>query len=119
MDKPDAFGGSDEGPSPTGYLFASLAGCTTVIIERIATDLGIQADGIKVRSEAFYSPWGIADQDGYESAPTEVRSDITLKTSASDTEINNLQKAYFKHCPIYNLFRKSGTKVVDNWVIKR
>ena len=52
-------------------------------------------------------------------APTEVRSDITLKTSASDAEIENLKKAYFKRCPIYNLFRKSGAKVVDNWVIER
>ena len=70
VDEPKALGGSDEGPSPTGYLFASLAGCTTVIVERVANDLGIQIDGMKVRAEGFYSPRGIAGQDGYESAPT-------------------------------------------------
>ena len=35
VDEPRALGGSDEGPSPMGYLFTSLAGCTTVIIARV------------------------------------------------------------------------------------
>ena len=33
-----------------------LAGCTSVIIERVAKDLGIQIDSMKVRAEGFYSP---------------------------------------------------------------
>ena len=119
VDEPRALGGSDEGPSPMGYLFTSLAGCTSVIIERVAKDLGIQIDSMKVRAEGFYSPRAIAGEEGYESGPTEVRSDITLKTSASDEEIENLKKEYFKRCPVFNLFRKSNAKMIDNWVIER
>ncbi|MFQ5693400.1 MAG: OsmC family protein, partial [Nitrospinota bacterium] len=42
VDEPRHMGGTDEGTSPMGYLFSALAGCTAVIVERAAKDLGIE-----------------------------------------------------------------------------
>lgn len=119
VDEPRSMGGTDEGPSPMGYLFAAFAGCTAVILERVASNLGVPIAAMKVRAGGVYSPRGIAGHEGYESAPSEVTSEIILKTSASEAQIEQLKKEYFKRCPVFNLFRKSGAKMSDRWVIER
>ena len=78
VDEPRRMGGSDEAPSPMGYLVTSLAGCTAVILERCAKDAKLEIGSLKVKSSIVYSPRGIAGQEGYQSNPSEARSEIWL-----------------------------------------
>ncbi|MEE9273791.1 MAG: OsmC family protein [bacterium] len=117
IDEPQRLGGSNEGPSPTGYLVASLAGCTAVILERCAKDAKLEIDSLRIKSNIVYSPRGIAGQEGYQAHPTEAHSDVWLEIKASDEQIEALKADYFRRCPVHGLFRASGCKMVDNWHI--
>jgi uncharacterized OsmC-like protein len=119
VDEPVALGGTDEGTSPMGYLFAASAGCTAVIVERVANGMDIKIDAMTIKAEGVYSPRGIAGQEGYESAPSQITTTVTMKTAASDEQIEAMKKEYVRRCPVYNLFRKSGAKIIENWVIER
>ncbi|MFQ5912412.1 MAG: OsmC family protein [Nitrospinota bacterium] len=119
VDEPRSIGGTDEGTSPMGYLFTAMAGCTAVIVERVAKGLGIEIQAMKVKASGIYSPRGIAGQEGYESAPSQFNYEVTLKTAASDAQIEELKDGYFKRCPVYNLCRKSGAEIIENWTIER
>ncbi len=115
VDEPRRLGGSDEGPSPTGYLVTSLAGCTAVIIERCAKEAGLEIGALKVKSTIVYSPRGIAGQEGYHSNPSEAKSEIWLEIEASAEQVEALKAAYARRCPVYNLFQASGCTMTDVW----
>jgi len=115
VDEPKRLGGTDEGPSPTGYLVSSLAGCTAVILERCAKDAGLEIGSLKVKSTITYSPRGIAGQEGYRSNPSEATSEIWLQIEADPARVEKLKADYARRCPIYNLFQASGCKMTDIW----
>jgi uncharacterized OsmC-like protein len=115
VDEPKRLGGSDEGPSPTGYLVSSLAGCTAVILERVMKDSKFEVESLKVKSTIVYSPRGIAGQEGYHSNPSEAISEIWLKTNATADQMESVKSDYFRRCPVYNLFKASGCQMTDNW----
>lgn len=51
-DEPEAAGGTNSAPTPMELVAAALNGCITVVIETIATELGITLDAIKTSSLA-------------------------------------------------------------------
>jgi hypothetical protein len=46
-------------------------------------------------------------------------SAVTLTTAAPDAEIAALKAAYERRCPLYNLLRKSGCRMVETWTVGR
>lgn len=117
VDEPKRLGGSDEGPSPTGYLVTSLAGCTAVILERCAKEAKLDIGSLKVKSTIIYSPRGIAGEEGYDSNPSEAHSEIWLDIDADDAQMEALKADYFRRCPVYNLFKASGCTMRDTWLV--
>ncbi|MBI3127772.1 MAG: OsmC family protein [Candidatus Tectomicrobia bacterium] len=115
VDEPKRLGGTDEGPSPTGYLAVSLAGCTAVILERCAKDAKLEVESLRVKSTIVYSPRGIAGEEGYPAQPTEAASEVWLRIQATPAQVEALKKDYFRRCPVYNLFKASGCKMTDIW----
>ena len=115
VDEPKRLGGSGSGPSPTGYLVTSLAGCTAVILERCAKDARLEIESLKVKSTIIYSPRGIEGLGGYKSNPNEAVTEVWLKILASFEQIEALKVSYIERCPVYNLFKASGCKMTDNW----
>lgn len=115
VDEPKRLGGTDEGPSPTGYLASSFAGCTVVILERCAKDAKLEIESLRVKSTIVYSPRGVAGQEGYPSQPSEATSEVWLRINAGPERVEALKAAYFRRCPIYNLFKASGCRMDDIW----
>lgn len=115
MDEPKHLGGSGEAPSPMDYLVNSLAGCTAVILERCAKDAKLEIASLKVKSTIVYSPRGIAGQEGYQSNPSEAHSEIWMEIDADDEQIEALKAAYFRRCPVFNLFKAAGCAMRDTW----
>mgnify|MGYP004005202573 FL=1 len=115
VDEPKRLGGSDQGPSPLGYLATSLAGCTAVIVERCVKDAKLDIESMKVKSPIVYSPRGIGGVAGYKSNPSEAITDVWIKIDATPEQIEAVKADYMKRCPVYNLFSASGCKMIDNW----
>ena len=122
-DEPAAFaggaGGENAGPTPTGLLVAAFAADIPVILQRIARERGIELQSIRAKVSIAWNPRGIAGLDGIEPTPFEAVSDIRIRTDASDSEIDALKIAYERRCPMYNLLRKSGCRMIENWRIEK
>ncbi|MGH6620761.1 MAG: OsmC family protein [Alphaproteobacteria bacterium] len=122
-DEPAGFaggaGGENAGPTPTGFLAAAFAADIPVILQRIAREQAISLQSIGVRVSIAWNPRGIAGLDGVEPTPFEAVSNIRICTDAPDHEIDALKLAYERRCPLYNLLRKSGCRMIENWRIEK
>ena len=121
-DEPPGFaggaGGSNEGPTPSGFLVSAFAADIPVMLQRIANELGITILSMRSRVSIEFSPRGIAGFSGYEPAPFRAVSDIFVVADAPAHLIEEMKTQYLKRCPLYNLFRKSGCAMVENWHIE-
>jgi uncharacterized OsmC-like protein len=122
-DEPPGFaggaGGANAGPTPTGFLVAAFAADIPVVLQRIARERGIALDAIDARVTIAWNPRGVAGLDDIEPTPFEAVSDISIRTTAPDDEIEALKAAYERRCPLFNLLRKSGCRMIENWRVRR
>lgn len=122
-DEPAGFaggaGGENAGPTPTGFLAAAFAADIPVILQRIAGEKGIELDAVMARVRIAWNPRGIAGIDDIPPTPFEAVSDIDIRTAASDADLEDMKAAYERRCPLFNILRKSGCRMVENWRIER
>jgi len=122
-DEPAGFaggaGGENAGPTPTGFLVAAFAADIPVILQRIARETGIALDAVTARVTIAWNPRGIAGIDDISPTPFEAVSDILLRTAASNSEIESLKAAYERRCPLFNILKKSGCRMIENWKVDR
>lgn len=120
-DEPPGFaggtGGENAGPTPTGFLVAAFAADIPAILNRIAREQGIEISALSARVEIAWNPRGIAGAEGIEPTPFEAVSDIRIETTADGEAIERMRAAYERRCPLYNLFRKAGCRMLDRWQV--
>ena len=118
-DEPPGFaggtGGENSGPTPTGFLVAAFAADIPAMLNRIAREFGIKIVSLRARVEIAWNPRGIAGADGIEPIPFEAISDIWLDAPADHAAIGRMRAAFERRCPLHNLFRKAGCRMIDNW----
>jgi uncharacterized OsmC-like protein len=122
-DEPAGFaggaGGTNEGPTPSGFLVSAFAADIPVMLQRIGNELDLSIVAMRAKVSIEFSPRGIAGFAGYEPAPSKAVSDIWITTDAPPQAIEEMKSQYLRRCPLYNLFHKSGCAMVENWHIKR
>lgn len=121
-DEPPGFaggaGGQNAGPTPTGFLVAAFAADIPVVLQRIAKARGITLHAIDAHVTIAWNPRAIAGlTEDADPTPFEAVSDIALRTNANPEELEVLKADYLRRCPLYNLLRKSGCAMIENWVI--
>jgi hypothetical protein len=77
----------------------------------------IEISTMRAKTTIVYNPRGIRGLPGYEPTPHEAVSDIWLTTSAGVEALDELKAQYERRCPVYNILRKSGCRMIDNWHI--
>ncbi len=110
-------GGDNAGPTPLGYLVAAFAADIPVVLERIAREMHLEIQAMRAKTTIVYNPRGIRGLPGYEPTPHEAISDIWLTTTATSEAIEQLKAQYAQRCPVYNILRKSGCRMIDNWYV--
>ena len=101
IDQPANAGGSDAGPSPLEYLFASLAGCIGTIGRIVAMQKRLELRGMKITVS------GPIDTDGLLGKSSDVRvgfTGITISVDV-DADMTDEEKETFIHevdarCPV-------------------
>jgi uncharacterized OsmC-like protein len=112
------FGGENAGPTPTGFLVAAFAADIPAMLNRIARELGFEIASLRARVQIAWNPRGIAGAEGIAPIPFEVVSEIRLKASADEATIEQMKAAYDRRCPLHNLFKKAGCRMVENWHVE-
>jgi uncharacterized OsmC-like protein len=118
-DEPPGFaggtGGENTGPTPTGLLVAAFAADIPAVLNRIARELGLEIGSLRARVQIAWNPRAIAGAPGLDPVPYEAISDIWLEVKGDPAAIEDMKAAYFRRCPLYNLFRKAGCRMTDHW----
>ena len=119
IDEPTERGGTNAGATPTEMLVASLIGCTTVVSHRIAGRLGIELDSMSVDVDADFDRRGVMQEEHVKVPFPKMELRVSVVTTASDDEMDQLQQDLRKFCPISNMIRQSGTELTETWDIAR
>jgi putative redox protein len=92
IDEPKSVGGTDEGPSPTRLLAASLASCVAVTMEMYAERKGWDLGAIEVEVDVAYEDF----------APSSF--DVTLRLPTGlDAEQKQRLTAIARKCPVHRV----------------
>jgi hypothetical protein len=116
-DEPPGFaggtGGENSGPTPTGFLAAAFAADIPAILNRIAREKGIEIVSLRAKVLFAWNPRTIAGLEPGDPIPFEAVTDIWISTRGGPAE--SMKGDYERRCPLHNLFRKAGCRIVDNW----
>jgi len=112
------FGGENAGPTPTGYLATAFAADIPAMLNRIARELGFEIIALRARVQFAWNPRGIAGAEGIAPTPFEAVSDIYQVINPDEATIDKMKSDYERRCPLYNLFKKAGCRMVENWHVE-
>ncbi len=118
-DEPLDRDGTNLGLTPTETLSAALIGCTNNIATKIAHKAGLDFEVESVDVEADFDRRGVTLQEELDVPFEEIRLFITVRTTASDEEIAKVKHDLPRFCAISKVIRHAGTRIVENWTIKR
>lgn len=117
IDEPTARHGTDAGGMPLEILMSALVGCTNVISNRIAGEMGIALENMSIDVVGHFD---IAALRGEDCAPfPEIDLAISVTTSASSEEIDELRARLAKCCPVSVVLSRSGAIIHDKWIVNR
>ncbi len=112
------FGGENAGPTPTGFLAAAFAADIPAMLNRIAQEMSFEIAAMRARVTIAWNPRGIAGAEDISQTPFEAVSEIWLTTAADAATIERAKSDYERRCPLHNLFKKAGCRMLDNWHVE-
>lgn len=118
IDEPAERGGTNQGPSPTETLMASLAGCTNVITHKVAAKNGVRIDSMHVRVEAQFDRRGVTLQEEVEVPFPSVTLFIELVTDAEAAALEKVKRELAMFCPVSKVLRACGSEVKELWNVR-
>jgi uncharacterized OsmC-like protein len=111
-----AFGGSDAAPSPIAYALGALISCSQVTGQIAAKALGLTVERFHFDISADLDTAVLVGGAAEGNANFEkVTVAALVATSASDAELQALQRETERRCPIYQLFARSGVDIRTTW----
>lgn len=119
VDEPLARGGSNEGPTPTETLMASLIACTNVITQRIAARDGVAIESLEVEATARLDRRGAALEQEIQKPFSDIRLVIRIATDATPEQLETIKADLVRFCPIAKVIRGSGVEILEEWIASR
>ena len=118
IDEPVERDGTNQGPSPTETLMASLIGCTNVIAKKIAHKMGFEMGEMNIGLTANFDRRGVTLSEEVERPFSNIVMDIEVATNASPDQLADMQEDLARFCPVAKVIRGSGVSITENWTIK-
>jgi len=113
IDEPPETGGEDAGARPLEVLMAAFAGCTNVIANRIASEMGVTLRNLRLVVGGDLDMGVIMGQGGNPFPLVELR--VEGETDASEPQLARLKEALARRCPVSVLLRGAGCDVREVW----
>ncbi|MGI9413944.1 MAG: OsmC family protein [Hyphomicrobiales bacterium] len=106
VDEPESLGGTDAGPNPVELVLAALGTCQEITYRAYATALGISLDEVSVELDGEIDLRGfLAVDDTVRPGYQAIKGTVTLKSTASEAELQTLRDAVNAHCPVLDILR--------------
>lgn len=118
IDEPPVRHGQDTGMIPLEALMVSFAGCTNVIANRIAGEMGIELQDVRIDIRGMLDTRGIEGVEKLEVPFPEIFLNISLKTAASAEQMGKLKDDLRWRCPVSALLRAAGSTITESWDIE-
>lgn len=118
IDEPTERGGTNEGPTPTETLMASLAACTNVITHKVAEWNGVHIHSMNVRLEAQFDRRGVQLMEEVDVPFPTVTLFIDVATDAEAAAVEKVKRELRMFCPVSKVFRGCGTEVKEIWNVR-
>lgn len=118
IDEPVERDGTNLGPTPTETALAALAACTNVIGNKVAHKLGLGVSNFNVSIVSDFDRRGVTLSEEVDVPFEAIKLRVELTTSATQVEIDQLSVEVAKYCPLAKLFRQSGTRLEEEWIIR-
>ncbi len=119
VDEPVERGGTNQGPSPTETLMASLIACTNVITHKVAEKNGVHLHAMRVRLEADFDRRGVTLQEEVDVPFPAATLYIDITTDADDAAVAKVKRELAMFCPVSKVIRGSGTRLEEVWTVTR
>ena len=117
MDEPELRHGNDEGMLPLQALMCSLAGCSNVIANWIARDLGIEIRDMSFDIAATLDTRCIAGVEHAGPPFPEIDFAVEVTTTGTEDQIAELQEQLRWRCPVAATFHLAGTAINERWTV--
>jgi uncharacterized OsmC-like protein len=115
IDEPEARTGTNQGLTPTETLMASLIGCTNVITQRIAHQMGVEIGALEIKLSAQFDRRGVMLAEEIDRPFDDIVLDIDVSTNATSEQLAKIQSDLQKYCPIAKVIRGGGATITENW----
>jgi uncharacterized OsmC-like protein len=115
MDEPESRDGSDRGPTPLDTLVAALAGCTNVVLNRIAAENGVEVRRLSLDLSGRLDVRGIRGIEEIDRPLRRIDLKISFETPAEADKIELLRSQLSRRCAVSVIFREAGIDVNETW----
>jgi len=118
IDEPLVRDGTNMGMSPTETLMASLMGCTNVITQRVAHEMGVKVGSMNVDLKCQFNRLGVLLREEVERPFDDIILDIDITTDATPQQMEAIKIDLQKFCPIAKVIRGNGATITENWNVQ-
>lgn len=115
LDEPEKVGGHDLGPNPLQALLGALIGCETITAVAVAKEMDIDLHNLSFSVNGEYDTRGLKGDPNVRTYFENVKIKVAFQSNESLERINTLQLETERRCPIYNLLKSAGVKLVSHW----
>lgn len=116
VDEPESFGGTNQGPRPTEYLLAAFCGCTIVIAERAAKELGYALQSMEVEARGALDQRGVNGEADVDPCFQTVTGSIRVRVDGGAAAVSAIRALVERRCPLHNTLVRSGARVEMEWM---
>lgn len=116
--EPVGVGGDDSAPTPMELVLAALDGCLVVVVETVATELGLVLEEIEVTSQAEIDVRGFRGVPGVRPHFQHVTTTVRVRTPDSDRFTEHGTAEVERRCPALNLVRDAGVPARVAWQVE-
>lgn len=117
IDEPPSRHGTDEGPTPLETMLSSFLGCTNVVANMIADEMGISIRVMELSVTGHFDTRGVFGKADIPIPFPTIELSVKLRSDAEPAKIDALKASLAKRCPIAVILRRSGCNVVEKWEV--
>ncbi|WP_246944001.1 OsmC family protein [Bacillus pinisoli] len=118
LDEPSHVGGQNSGPTPLHALLGALAGCESITAFAAAKSMNLHVEEVSIHVIGELNPDGMKGNKEVKTYYEKVEIHVQLSSSESIEDIHALKHKVEERCPVYNLFKAAGVKMISKWELK-